>query len=348
MSGGRSDVAEDDLDGVRGEMDGRETDGGGTDRDGIDAELGLLAARAGEPLRVAVKYGLRGGKRARGMVLMAAGEGFGLAGGAAVRAAACMELLHAATLVQDDIFDRGHTRRGRPAVYRVFGPQLATLVSDWMLAEAVRAAFGLHADLGEALSTCAQRMMAGEAREAAPCRARSLAGMRGHALAVACGKTGELFGLAVSAPLLLAGDARGAERVRRCGCELGVAFQYLDDTLDLYGDRAGAGKEVARDVAARLCTLPMLDALPLLPPALAQALLAGAAPDALRALQAQTVQEHVLACARVRWQVAVAALTRELPQAGRLPALLGGLAAFMLPVLPVLRESVGKGARSAA
>ena len=311
----------------------------------IDAELRLLSARAGEPLLAAVQYSLRGGKRARGLLLTAIGEGAGPAAPTLLRAAACLELLHAATLVQDDIFDGGHIRRGRPAVHRVFGPQVATLASDWMLAEAVRAAFRLHPDYGEALTTCAQRMMAGEARETAGCRSRTLTGMRMHVLAVAEAKTGELFGLAVSAPLLLAGDAPKAERVRRCGSDLGVAFQYLDDTLDLYGDRASAGKDVARDLAARLCTLPVLDGLPLLPDALASALLKGAAPYALRTLQAPSVREHVLACARARWRSAVDALLRELPQAAELPSLLHGLGAF---VLPMLAEDSAKNARSAA
>ena len=312
-------------------------------RSKIESDLHTLAARAEEPLRDVVQYALLGGKRARGVLLVAAGEGVGIAEATLVRAAACVELLHAATLVQDDIFDRSHTRRGRPAVYRAFGPQLATLASDWMLSQAMRAAFRLHPDLGEALSACAQRMMAGEAREATPCHTRTLPGLRAHALAVARGKTGELFGLSVSAPLLLVGQPVRAERLRDCGCELGVAFQYLDDTLDLYGNETCAGKDLHRDLSARLYTRPVLDAAHLLPPSASLALLEGEAAFSaclIDALQACAAREWVRACAREQWNAAVAQLTRELPKAGLVPAMLHALARSMLPAeLPKIVRS---------
>ena len=308
----------------------------------IDADLCTLASHASDPLREVVHAALHGGKRARGILLVAAAEGCGLLTTAVVRAAANVEMLHAATLVQDDIFDRSNMRRGRPAVHCTYGEQHAVLASDWMLTESIRAAYRLDVEFGEALTDCAQQMMAGEAREAESCESSAIAARRKHALAVAHGKTGALFGLALGAPALLAGDTARAVRLLAYGSDLGVAFQYLDDALDLYGDEAAAGKGLARDLPARLCTLPMLDALPFLPPAVASSLAQGMSPEsmgrAMAALHAAPVRGRVMQLAHERWHLAAQAVAGELACGGRVLSILNELAYAMLPAdaaLPV-------------
>ncbi len=302
-------------------------------RGAIEAHLHAFAARAGEPLRAAVLHALAGGKRARGLLLVASGEG--VADRAPLLcAAACLELLHAATLVQDDIFDGSCMRRGRAATHSVFGLRLATLASDWMLAEAIRNAYRLHVEYGDALSACAQSMIAGEAREFTPNAGATLAALREHAARVAQGKTGELFGLAFAAAPLLSGDRELAARLASCGSELGTAFQYLDDALDLYGENTTAGKEVNRDLTQQLLTAPLLDALPLLSRSTAVVLLAGVPPvpgHVLEAMEAAPVREFVLGRARSQWHAAVESLERELPLGSGVEPLLLALAETMLP-----------------
>jgi geranylgeranyl pyrophosphate synthase len=311
-------------------------------RDVIDQQLHRIARRAPDSLRHAIEYSLVGGKRARGLLLLVSGEPtdprdadqFML-----LCAATCLELLHAATLVQDDIFDKSRIRRGRPATHCAFGSQLATLASDWMLAEAIRGAYRLHPDYGDALSACAQAMIAGEARELAPPANRTLAAFCAHAHEVARGKTGELFGLAFAAPSLLREDAEGAERLTLCGRELGIAFQYLDDALDLYGANEifggeGAGKDLNRDLDGYLLTLPVLDALPLLPHSASLALLGSGAPlpaHVLDALHSPAIREYVFARAHSQWQEAMDALGRELPDGNAVSVLLYALANAVLP-----------------
>ena len=306
------------------------------DRQLVEDELCSMAHRAGEPLRTVVEYALQGGKRLRGLLLMAAGESFPVKGGLA-KAAATVELLHAATLVQDDIFDRSRFRRGRAAVHCAFDPRLATLASDWMLTEALRAAYRLHACFGEAMSVCAERMIAGEARELAPAGAGTLPALRTHALDVARAKTGELFGIAASAPALLCDEAAGAAQLHELGVELGLAFQYADDALDLYGDEAGAGKTLARDLHADLRTLPVLDACAPLPPEVSSALLRGHMPLIAHALAEEASRQAVLDRAAACWQHAARALLAALPENAGAAVLLKAYAPRFTPGVPALQ-----------
>ncbi len=325
----------------------------------IDGELHALAKQAGDPMRRAVEYALAGGKRTRGLLLVFVGgdptgasdEGSDkdFSGGTAdaatlVRAAACLELMHAATLVQDDIFDRSRMRRGRAATHVRFGLPTATLVSDWMLIEALRTAYRLHPDFGDALSRCAKGMVAGAQRELVSPRGRTTAALREDALAIAHAKTGEMFGLALCGATLLRGDPCRAEQLHGCGVDLGLAFQYLDDVLDLHGDPAAAGKEVGCDLRSGLLTLPVLDALPLLPPALAFgfATFSGPMPASLElALQTQEIRQYLQRQAWRQWATALANLRETLARDGRAP---GEQSALLMDALRCLAETMLQGA----
>ncbi len=294
----------------------------------LEKQIHLLADRARGDLAAPVSYAVPGGKRVRGVLLILAG-GRPAEGNTLLQAAACLELLHAATLVQDDIFDGSRTRRGRPAVHCAFGTRLATLASDWMLAEAIRSAYRLHFSFGDALSECAQTLMAGEAHELAPPRWAGMASLRARAAAIARWKTGELFGLALSAPAVLESSPGRASRLREAGCALGVAFQYLDDALDLYGDGQAAGKDLRRDAAARLWTLPMLDALGMVggDVHLGGESLPGGAASLLAAAHARV---HILAKARAQWQTAFERVLEQLSDGGAAGSMLRDVAAAML------------------
>jgi geranylgeranyl pyrophosphate synthase len=301
--------------------------------DALDVELDRLAAQSDEPLRAAVCHALLGGKRARGMLLLAAGERSGASVDTLHRAAACIELLHAATLVQDDVFDKSCLRRGIPSVCCAFGSQVAILASDWMLAEAMRTAYALSPAFGNALGMCAQAMMQAEARESTPRADRSIDCLREQATSVARGKTGALFGLAVQAPYLLAGRTDEAERLYERGLNVGVAFQYLDDVLDLYGDAESAGKELGHDLAACIVTMPLVDALSLSPWQIPLRAADRGEADAMArmaGLRTREMREHLLGCARTRWQTAVLECLQELKQPDGVKQLLEWLMGEML------------------
>jgi geranylgeranyl pyrophosphate synthase len=221
-------------------------------RAAVDAELAQqLADRPGEDdpgrLREAMRYAvLGGGKRLRPAVVLGAAAAVGGDPIAALPAAAAVELLHAYSLVHDDLpaMDDDDERRGKPTVHVAFGEATAILVGDALLTEA----FAALATLGsaDAVRVLAERagargLIAGQARDLAETRPVSLAEVeRIHA-----GKTGALF--AACAELgAIAGGASGEVRVlmARYGMALGVLFQHADDVAD--GDHPGFAAEARR------------------------------------------------------------------------------------------------------
>jgi geranylgeranyl pyrophosphate synthase len=191
-----------------------------------------------------------GGKRLRPMlVLLCAGE----AGGAAsVRAAAAIELVHMATLVHDDVLDEAPLRRGLPTVAASSGRARAVATGDLLLARA----FALLADAGDhraiellaeasvalARGELAQRQDAfnleiGESRYLERCRL----------------KTATLFECAC----LLGHDDPD---LRAFGAEVGLAFQLLDDVLDVSGPPERTGKARGTDLLDGTITLPLIEA----------------------------------------------------------------------------------------
>jgi geranylgeranyl pyrophosphate synthase len=191
-----------------------------------------------------------GGKRLRPMlVLLCAGEG---GGEASVRAATAIELIHMATLVHDDVLDEAPLRRGLPTVAATSGRDRALATGDLLfsrafalLAEAAeRRAVALLADASVALARgeLAQRRDAfdlgiAEERYLARCRL----------------KTARLFECAC----LLGHDG---EHLRRFGAEVGLAFQLLDDVLDVTGPEERTGKARGTDLLDGTVTLPLIEA----------------------------------------------------------------------------------------
>ena len=189
-----------------------------------------------------------GGKRLRPMlVLLCAGE----AGGeAAVRAATAIELVHMATLVHDDVLDQAPLRRGVPTVAATSGRPRALAAGDLLLSRAFALlsaagdarAVELLADASVALARgeLAQRQDAfdlgiDEARYLHRCRL----------------KTATLFECAC----LLGHDD---ERLRRFGNDVGLAFQLLDDVLDVSGPPERTGKARGTDLLDGTITLPLI------------------------------------------------------------------------------------------
>jgi geranylgeranyl pyrophosphate synthase len=191
-----------------------------------------------------------GGKRLRPMlVLLCAGPE---RCAEAVPAAAAIELVHMATLVHDDVLDDAPLRRGLPTVAATSGRERATATGDLLLSRA----FALLAE-------------AGEAREVALLASASVALARGELMqrhdAFDLGideeryldrcrlKTARLFECAC----LL---GRDDEQLRRFGAEIGLAFQLLDDVLDVSGPPERTGKARGTDLLDGTVTLPLIEA----------------------------------------------------------------------------------------
>jgi geranylgeranyl pyrophosphate synthase len=192
-----------------------------------------------------------GGKRLRPMlVLLCAGES---GGEEAVRAATAIELVHMATLVHDDVLDDAPLRRGVPTVAATSGRLRAFGTGDLLLSRA----FALLAEAGDARAVA---LLA----DASVSLARGELAQRGDAFDLGldeerylerCGlKTAALFECAC----LLGYDD---ERLRSFGAEVGLAFQLLDDVLDVTGPPERTDKARGTDLLDGTVTLPLIEAL---------------------------------------------------------------------------------------
>jgi geranylgeranyl diphosphate synthase, type II len=235
--------------------------------------------RVGEAMRYSL---FAGGKRLRPVLALASAEAIALASGAdaaaaraaAMPAACALELIHTYSLVHDDLpaMDDDTLRRGRPTSHVVFGEGLAILTGDGLLTEAFALmarepvsrgdgsldarklrALGLIAD---AAGACG--MVGGQAvdLEAAGSGTR----FDGDGLrAMHARKTGALIRASAAAGAVMAG-ASGAQlaAIERFASELGLAFQIVDDVLDVEGASADLGKTAGKDAAAGKPTYPAL------------------------------------------------------------------------------------------
>ena len=232
--------------------------------------------RVGEAMRYSV---FAGGKRLRPMLALAAAESVAMANGrdlSAARAAAlptacALELIHTYSLVHDDLpaMDDDTLRRGRPTNHVVFGEGLAILAGDGLLTEAFALMSREPRDPGaaprklraicvvaEAAGACG--MVGGQAVDLEA--AGTGASFDGDGLrAMHARKTGALIRASAAAGAVMAGasDAQ-IEAIERFASELGLAFQIVDDILDVEGASADLGKTAGKDAAAGKPTYPAL------------------------------------------------------------------------------------------
>ncbi|HYN81698.1 MAG TPA: farnesyl diphosphate synthase [Gemmatimonadaceae bacterium] len=230
------------------------------------AKLSTLAPAVKDPIRYSIDGG---GKRLRGMLVLAAYRAAGGTGDASSLAAA-VELIHAYSLVHDDLpcMDDDDVRRGRPTAHRVFGIQATTVAGAVMIPLAARIAYDSAVALvlpRETGCMIVKILM----------RAAGAGGMIGGQLADLDAEGAELAreeldlihsaktGALIAASLEIGGLAAGASEpsVRALvdfGSRIGLAFQIMDDVLDVTSSTDKLGKTAGRDVALRKSTYPGL------------------------------------------------------------------------------------------
>jgi geranylgeranyl diphosphate synthase type II len=251
----------------------------------IDAALErCLPGAPGCPPRVqeAMRYSLlAGGKRLRPTLALASAEAIAIANGTdlaegramALPAACALELVHTYSLIHDDLpaMDDDTLRRGRPTSHVVYGEGLAILAGDGLLTEA----FALMARepsgddpqlaerklraigiIAEAAGACG--MVGGQAIDLEA--AGSGAAFDGEGLrAMHARKTGALIRASAAAGAVMArADPAQVAAIERFASELGLAFQIVDDVLDVEGASAELGKTAGKDAAAGKPTYPAL------------------------------------------------------------------------------------------
>lgn len=231
-----------------------------------DRYLGALPA----PVADAIRYAILGeGKRLRGVLLVSSYRAAGGRGDASPLAAA-VEIVHAYSLVHDDLpcMDDDDVRRGRPTVHKAYGVRTATAAGLAMVPLAARAAFDGAIAMGLTPAVAADIV-----RELM--RASGAAGMIGGQLLDLEGEGTELSlarlerihalktGALITASVRIGGiAARAGEAVlaalEKYGRAVGLAFQIADDVLDVTGTTDQIGKTAGRDAALRKSTFPAL------------------------------------------------------------------------------------------
>ena len=224
-----------------------------------------------QSLHKAMRYALLpGGKRIRPILVMAAYEAVGGSGDGILPYACALELIHAYSLIHDDLpaLDNDDYRRGKPTAHKAFGEATAILAGDALLTEAfrlmstegpereVRPRVAIEA-IGEiSRAAGAAGMIAGQVvdleSEGKQVELPILEFIHTHktgSLILVCVRTGGLLGGATEVEM---------EALTRYGKAIGLAFQITDDILDVEGNRIAMGRPPGADVARKKVTYPAL------------------------------------------------------------------------------------------
>jgi geranylgeranyl pyrophosphate synthase len=252
-----------------------------------------------------------GGKRLRPLlVLVAAGPEPADADGL-VSAAVAVELVHAASLVHDDVLDAAALRRGRPTVVAAAGRDMAVATGDMLFSRAfAELASTGRADAVRILSDAASALAAGELLQRED--AWNVAVPRERYLHRCELKTGRLFRAACALGALLGGGSQDA--LAAFGRRIGLAFQLLDDVLDVSGPAERTGKHRGTDLLDGTVTLPLIIARERDPELAALELREVRTPAQAEAVADAIVATGALEVARAEALEMVAAAKRELPE----------------------------------
>lgn len=227
----------------------------------LDSELRLAVETQELQLRAMVADAVSGGgKRLRPALLFLAAS-FGHASDRTLlKAAAALELMHAASLYHDDVMDRAMIRRHAPSANARWGNGFATLTGTFLFSRATALLSGLGESADRLAAAATVALSTGQLHELDNAYNADLSQTR--RLDILRRKTATLFEL----PCQLGAYFSGIDRTRAAslaayGRDLGLAFQLADDALDLIGDPYETGKAVGTDVRQGIYSIPIVRAL---------------------------------------------------------------------------------------
>ena len=239
-------------------------------RDDLSAIESEFAAQAESPVQVVTDIATYliagGGKRIRPLLLLLSSKALGCTSHSRVRLGAVVEMLHTATLVHDDIIDEADTRRGRPSSNTTWGNAKCVLAGDWLYMQSFRWALEeRNFRVLDLLISLTQQMVEGELLQIQKL---------GHLINeeeyfdLIYRKTACLFKVSMQLGAAVANPAPQAngipafdEPLGEYGRNLGLAFQIVDDVLDLTASEDVLGKPVASDLREGKATLAVIHAL---------------------------------------------------------------------------------------
>ena len=201
-----------------------------------------------------------GGKRIRPALLLLAAKLFDYQGRGAIRLGAVVEIIHTATLVHDDIIDEAQTRRGRPAANTQWGNSKCVLAGDWLYMQAFKVAVQeRNFRILDTLIELTQQMVEGELLQME--KLGKLIALDEY-FDLIFRKTACLFSVCMRMGAILGGASpEQEENLGQYGRDLGMAFQIVDDVLDLTASESVLGKPVASDLREGKVTMAVIHAL---------------------------------------------------------------------------------------
>jgi octaprenyl-diphosphate synthase len=201
------------------------------------------------------------GKRLRPALALLSGGATGAVLSSHLNLAVVVELIHAATLVHDDILDHADKRRGQPTANARWGNSLAVLLGDCLFAHALKLATSFEDNrMSRRLSEAASEVCSGEMMQTQ--RRFDMQLSVNDYIRILEKKTGALFAVATELGGFLNGASQETQtELHHFGMRLGTAYQIYDDCLDLAGDEGKAGKTLGSDLRRGKLTLPILHLL---------------------------------------------------------------------------------------
>jgi octaprenyl-diphosphate synthase len=201
-----------------------------------------------------------GGKRIRPALLLFSSKLFRYDGRGAIKLGAVVEIIHTATLVHDDIIDEAQTRRGRPAANTQWGNSKCVLAGDWLYMQGFKIAVQeRNFRVLDTLIDLTQKMVEGELLQIE--KLGKLISLDEH-FDLIFRKTACLFAVCMRLGAILGGATpEQEENLAQYGRDLGMAFQIVDDVLDLTASEDVLGKPVASDLREGKVTMAVIHAL---------------------------------------------------------------------------------------
>jgi len=202
-----------------------------------------------------------GGKRLRPAMVLLASKVVGNVTSSAIQLGAVVEMIHAATLVHDDVIDAAETRRGRPSTNVKWGNHTCVLAGDWLYMQAFQIALReRNFQILDLLISLTQMMVEGELIQLE--RIGKIDISEADCMELVDRKTACLFSVCARLGAIAAGaDTHAQERLAEYAWNLGMAFQLVDDVLDFTAREKTLGKPVGGDLREGKVTLPLVYAL---------------------------------------------------------------------------------------
>ena len=224
----------------------------------VEEELVAAVAHTDPIAKVTTRHLIdAGGKRIRPTLVVLCAQLGEASTDEVIKSAVVVELTHIGTLYHDDVMDNAPKRRGVDSAHEIWGNNVAILTGDLLFARASQ----LVSKLGQKALTLQadtfERLCLGQLNETVgPAEGQDVIE---HYLSVLSDKTGSLISASAELGVLFSGaDQALREPVRKYGEAIGVAFQLIDDVIDIYSDGKTSGKTPGTDLRAGVPTLPVL------------------------------------------------------------------------------------------